>query len=369
MTDPSTIVLVFHDLGLGGIQKKIVDLISYLHQYKPHTTIIICVRSPHGIFRKQIPSYVKVYSPPIRFSRLDTVIFTSWLTIMLVQIKPRLVLAYLDLGAIPAIISSKLLFWIKCPVVISEDTYTSKYLATKRYPQIKRFLIKHLYPHSQTIMVPTKIQQIDLGHIIQPKSPHLINISPNWLPLEYTQPIPTTKKNIDILYVGRLDPGKNLIEFLDIIKLVQSTISHLNVVIVGDGPDLKLLKSYSQKNKIYVSFMPATLNTKNIYLRAKIYLIPSRYEGFPLTILEAIACNCLPMAYHLDEICTFFGKSSIFVYNNPQQAANKIIHFLTDPSPYQTILKKIQIKVFADQPRLIKQYSKNLTNFPRNLKP
>lgn len=113
------------------------------------------------------------------------------------------------------------------------------------------------------------------------------NIRPNWINTNKFLPI-DMPKSIDILCVGRLEPVKNILFILS--SLSNETY---NLKIYGSGSQAKILKKYAKKTKLEVSFMGNAPNNEmpDIYNSSQIYLLCSKYEGNPKTLLEAMSCG------------------------------------------------------------------------------
>jgi len=88
------------------------------------------------------------------------------------------------------------------------------------------------------------------------------------------------------LYVGRLSEEKGIRVLLNAFRR-----SDLRLIIIGDGPLQAEVESAvkERNNIIYLGFQPKAVIMDNLK-RAKSLIVPSTwYEGFPLTILEALA--------------------------------------------------------------------------------
>ncbi|MDF7798955.1 glycosyltransferase family 4 protein [Pontiellaceae bacterium B1224] len=67
-----------------------------------------------------------------------------------------------------------------------------------------------------------------------------------------------------------------------------SVFTNCRVLIVGSGPDESKLKKLI-KDKDSISCMPWQVNMEDVYEMLDMVVIPSRYEGVPLVMLEALA--------------------------------------------------------------------------------
>lgn len=97
-----------------------------------------------------------------------------------------------------------------------------------------------------------------------------------------------------LLFVGRLEPVKNLAWFLDVFKNVQENYPNVKFLIIGQGSEEEKLKLKTQKlnlnNKI--EFIPQVPHTElpKFYSEADIVILPSKSESFGKVLIEAGAC-------------------------------------------------------------------------------
>lgn len=106
-------------------------------------------------------------------------------------------------------------------------------------------------------------------------------------------------KNIDVLYVGRLDPRKNLKSLLRALKNIPAKI-----VFVGDGPKRKNLFQIAEDYSMNLRLIKKVENhhLSDYYNQAKLFVLPSFYEGNPKVLLEAMACGCAVIGANVNGI-------------------------------------------------------------------
>ena len=113
-----------------------------------------------------------------------------------------------------------------------------------------------------------------------------IKVTPNWVTCQIDIDRELNSRIIHVLFIGRLTFQKNVVT---LIKALQFLPSHFRLIIVGDGPELNILKhevlQYNQK----VEFYAPSVDLAPIYKRAQIFCLPSRWEGFPNVIAEALS--------------------------------------------------------------------------------
>lgn len=101
-------------------------------------------------------------------------------------------------------------------------------------------------------------------------------------------------KQIKIIFVARLAMPKDPVTLIKAFsQLSESLKQESNIFIVGDGPDKasleKLIKGLGLENKIHLLGSMDREELKMIYLSGNIYVLTTKYEGFPYTIIEAMS--------------------------------------------------------------------------------
>jgi glycosyltransferase involved in cell wall biosynthesis len=364
-TNSNSLMIVFYDMRLGGIQRKIIDIIQFYHRTNPHQKIYLCLCDRKGLFLEQVPPEVIILSPSKISPHLNLLRFSLWLIIQLVTIKPKYILTFMDFSAVATLFAKCLVFWQKTNVVIGEDILTSKHIQTERFPQLRLAMIRLFYPFAHRILVQTKIQKKDLETLIyRGKNNHQIVVSPNWLPLNFPPQNPPAfiNRSTDILFVGRIDEQKNLPLFIDIIRNTVVHYPKLKVKIVGNGSQEPLIQGLIRQYRLdhTIKIIPTTINIHRYYQSAKIFLLTSHYEGFPLTIIEAISSGCISLSTDIPEVTQFFSKDkSKFIYQDCASAQKLILRYLSQgPNPS---LLKYQNRVVSDQIPLLQSYLKQVT--------
>jgi glycosyltransferase involved in cell wall biosynthesis len=109
--------------------------------------------------------------------------------------------------------------------------------------------------------------------------------------------------------VGRLNPQKNFALFLDIAAQLAHRFPGLHFLLAGNGPEEQMLREKASALGIAnrVTFSGYVADTRLVYLAADVLLMPSRYEGLPMTLLEAMAMGLPVVASKLDGIAEVIG--------------------------------------------------------------
>jgi len=102
---------------------------------------------------------------------------------------------------------------------------------------------------------------------------------------------------LNFIFVGRLHPQKGLIYLIEAVNLIKDKLEGKNIIftIVGEGDEkfklVDMIKIYGVEK--YFNFVGRKYGEILVeeFLRSDVFILPSIFEGFPLTILEAWAAK------------------------------------------------------------------------------
>jgi len=287
------LMVVIWNMGIGGIQKRLRDIIKEIITNHPNIKIHLLVKTKQpNYFIPNSPksSKLKIYYFSSKKYRLSSIPFIFWATFHFFKIKPNICLTFLDYLSIILICIKYLFFWRKTKIVLNEGILTSDYLKIHRKNPIWKYLIKLTYQFANTIIVPTIYCKKDL--IKNFNIPNkIITIIPNWTLIKIQSP----KKNpiYDLIYIGRLEKEKRPLLLIKIIKRLKKKFPNISLCIIGNGSQLPLVKKAIKKLNLSKNIILLNYQ-KNIvpYLKkSKIFILFSKNEGMPNVILEASICQ------------------------------------------------------------------------------
>ncbi|MGI9604744.1 MAG: glycosyltransferase [Acidimicrobiales bacterium] len=106
--------------------------------------------------------------------------------------------------------------------------------------------------------------------------------------------------SIDLLFVGRLAPEKGSDLLCDVLSSPELIARDLRTVVAGDGPAADDMKSEAMRRGLRIEFAGAVKDVERLYRTSRILTAPSRVEGHPLVLLEAMSAGCVPVAFDVE---------------------------------------------------------------------
>jgi len=123
--------------------------------------------------------------------------------------------------------------------------------------------------------------------------PEKIEVIPNYVLTDVFKPDFQIQKNFDLIFVGRGTTQKNIENLLKAINFLKSKKRNLSLVMVGKCCYEGKIRQMIGKYALDVTLMGDVPNFKlpEIINQARVYILPSYFEGHPKTLLEAMSCG------------------------------------------------------------------------------
>ena len=168
---------------------------------------------------------------------------------------------------------------------------------------------------------------------------------------KYGQPMAIT--------IGRLVPWKGIDELISVVPALVQKYDGFKLVIVGDGPEGDRLLRHCQEigveSHVILAGKVSHEQTLALLKRADVFILNSKYEGLPHTVIEAMVCRCPVIATGLEGTREVIedGRNGITIEpGNTRQLLEKMV-FLLESEPlrrrmiteaYETVTKKFTWK-------------------------
>lgn len=119
---------------------------------------------------------------------------------------------------------------------------------------------------------------------------------PNSIPMVHED---LSLKEKIILHVGRINISQKRSDLLpDFWEKLHKQVPDWKFVVVGDGPYFETLKSEIERRNLPRMALEGFQKPESYYKRASVFMMPSAYEGFPNTLLEAQSYGCAPVLFN-----------------------------------------------------------------------
>jgi len=154
----------------------------------------------------------------------------------------------------------------------------------------------------------------------------------NPIPFELSYIDMKAKENI-VLYLGRVRIEKGINTLLEAWEMVDHIGWKLQIV--GDGKEKEEFINLAKRLNILqsVSFIESQTDVKSYYEASKIFVLPSLYEGMPMTLLEAMACKSTVISSNTAggiRLINHNKTGMLFEKKNSQELAKKLTYLMRD---------------------------------------
>lgn len=153
-----------------------------------------------------------------------------------------------------------------------------------------------------------------------------------------------------ILFVGRITLEKNVLQLLDIYRLVAAKINNIHLIIVGSGPLSEEIERRAKDLAPGVTVWGESHGEEllGLYARADVFINPSVTENFCTANSEALASGTpvvAAVAPSTSEQVTSGENGFLAEPNNLQDFADKIIRILENPELKQEMSRQARLSI------------------------
>lgn len=148
-----------------------------------------------------------------------------------------------------------------------------------------------------------------------------------------------------LLYVGSVIERKNLLAAVKAMRLLQGVIK-LPLVVVGQGKNYKrkvldYIKKHHLEDLVVFPKYVSNDDLPYLYKKARIFIYPSKYEGFGIPIIEALSSRTPVITSNITALPEAAGPGALYTHpDKPEEIADAIIRILTMPELYKQLINE-----------------------------
>ncbi len=147
------------------------------------------------------------------------------------------------------------------------------------------------------------------------------------------------------LFVGSMTSGKRPLLAIQIIEALRASGRNVHLDLYGSGPEIEELRNYTKSKRLgsiinlHGDQEPSVI--KEAYQNAHFSILPSRSEGWPKAIAEAMFFGCIPIATGISCVPWMLdkGKRGILIESDVLFATKAIREIMDDPFKMERISK------------------------------
>lgn len=154
-------------------------------------------------------------------------------------------------------------------------------------------------------------------------------------PLDYSSDRNTLNERFDINQekpiigsIGRITPQKNPIATLRTAKKLKQQGQDVSTILIGTGPLENTCKKFINKYNMENTYIPGFVeNAVDFLPDFDVFLLTSRFEGFPLTVLECMHAGVPIVAYDVGGVAEAIvnGETGFVVPSNKDNQQNQFV--------------------------------------------
>ncbi len=177
-------------------------------------------------------------------------------------------------------------------------------------------------------------------------------------------------KDKNVLFIGRVFPQKGLEFLIESASRIVNIDPSVRFIIAGDGVIMsdimdKVSELELERNVLFTGWVSME-EKKRLYSSSDIFVMPSPFEPFGLTALEAIRSGVPVLSSQNCGFLDVVPSTPTFDYYNVGDFTNKLMFYLNNPEEAKLLIKKQQkdlsVHNWSDQIEKLVELSKTIIN-------
>jgi glycosyltransferase involved in cell wall biosynthesis len=296
--EPRGTLLLNESLGGGGAERQLSQLADELSLGGDNVSLATWA-SPEIVDRYPLSTAVRRFhlrkSEP-RGGRIARTLTTamSWLRLvrLIRRLKPDAIVSFSDVSNILAVAAAK---FVRRPVVVSIRTNPDAMYAIK--PNWRRRAIAAYRDATIVVAQTSAVAQWCRLH-----GAENVRVIPNMVRGKMPEGRAMAERRLEVMSVGSLVHYKGHDTLLRAFAIAHRTSPEWRLTIVGEGPERGNLERLAQQLGVasHVVLPGFAEDVDELLAESSIFALPSRFEGFPNALVEAMAMGTAAIATDCD---------------------------------------------------------------------
>ncbi len=329
------LIFVIYDIGAGGAERVLLNLANFL-SYSNNVTILTFSNSNdfYKVNKRITRKKLGIHGKSGLFDILEVYKRTMQLRKAILSCNPDLVVSFMT--PINNIVLASLI-GKRVDVIISERNNPTKSVLGIKDKIFRRLLFRRA---SQIVVQTEKVKKWYQSNL--KISPDKLITIPNPVSENYLHEtdfkINNKKKKYSIILIGRLHPQKGYDLLFKAIANSKFCREKCEFNIYGEGMLRASLEEFIRDENLSetVFLKGRTKNVKRKLSESDLFLLPSRYEGFPNVLLEAMAVGVPSISFDANygprDIITNYHNGILIQNENGQEMIRKVEEVLCNIS-------------------------------------
>lgn len=295
------ILIVIHSLHSGGAERVTANLSRVWTEQGWEVSVVTLTSTGLDFFQlhpavKRIALNLAGDSPSLFKALLANACRIRALRRIIRQERPGVVLGMMTTSGILSVLAG---WGLPCRVLVSERTYPPMIPLGAFWEYLRRWT----YPKATAVVAQTREGQAWIERHCPGSK---VTVIPNHVPwpLENCKPHLEPERVVAVqrlllLTVGRLGEEKQFDILIDAFASLAQGYDDWDLVILGEGSERHTLeaqvRSLGLENRVKLPGRAG--NVGDWYQRANLFVLSSRFEGFPNVLVEAMACGCPSVSF------------------------------------------------------------------------
>jgi GalNAc-alpha-(1->4)-GalNAc-alpha-(1->3)-diNAcBac-PP-undecaprenol alpha-1,4-N-acetyl-D-galactosaminyltransferase len=319
------LTLVISSLAAGGAERVISELANYWVANNWTVTLLVFTDDKAEVFYSLNPKVKLVFldiswvSKNFKNGMLNNCKRIIKLRRAIKNSNPKVILSFMDTTNVLVLISC---LGLAIPVVVAERSNPKK----KKIGMMWNFLRTFFYSYASRIVVLTPRVKNFFPKKLQEK---VVSIS-NWVSLSRLNGNEDGNQLLlpkpFVVAMGRFTREKGMDLLIQAFQLLHSEYPEWRLVIIGDGEMRLELQDFCNQVGLQdkVIFLGLLTNPFPILKQAELFVLPSRHEGFPNALCEAIACGLPVVSFDCEEGPAYIVRHNIDGLLVPPEDVNEL---------------------------------------------